>query len=359
MNYTYVDTQEKLKEMCEELSQKKVIAIDIECENNLHHYGSYISIIQISTKEKNWVVDVLTLKEIQLLLDIFKDTNITKIFHDVSFDFRILNHQFKTIPKNVYDTQIAALLIGESAVGLGSLLEKFFSVKKESKFQMADWTKRPINPEMMAYAVKDTAYLIDLKDELDKKIKKLNRVEWLKEELEHLQTKEYEYRELLFDDMKGISKLNLKEKLFAKKIYDLRDTLAKKTDKPPHRMISNKKLMSLAQEPPQTREEWQSMKGMHPKIKAKAPFLYSETQKMPIKKEISQNKERKSYTEQQKQQLQELENTRVKIAKELNLEPYLIMSKEQIHDVVRTKKYDSLRDWQKKLILRETKLFNN
>ncbi len=357
MDYTYIDTQEKLKKMCEELSQEDLIAIDIECENNLHHYGSYISIIQISTKTKNWVVDVLVLKEINPLLDILKDDKITKIFHDVSFDFRILNHEFNTIPKNVYDTQIAALLIGEKAVGLGSLLEKFFSVNKESKFQMADWTKRPINPEMMSYAVKDTAYLIDLKQTIDKKIKELNRVEWLKQELDHLETKDYEYRELLFEDIKGITKLNPTQKLFAKKIYDLRNILAKKTDKPPHRMISNKKIISLGEEPPKTKIGWEQIKGMHPKIKAKAQSLFNEAQKTPLKKETTIKRERKNYSEQQKEQLQELDNVRSKIAQELNLEPYLIMAKDQMHDIVRTKNYESLRPWQKELVLNETKLF--
>ena len=357
MNYRFIKTQKKLKELCEELEKEQVIAIDIECENNLHYYGSYISIIQISAGNKNWVVDVIELKEIEPLKEILEDKNIQKIFHDVSFDLRILKHEFNVDAKNLFDTQIAALLVGERNVGLGSLLEKFFSVKKESKFQMADWTRRPINPDMIKYAVKDTAYLIKLKELLEDKIRKLGREDWLRQELEHLEEKEYEYKELVFEDIKGISKLEPKEKIFAQKIYDVREAIAKKTNKPVHRIMPNKKIIELVQNPPKTKEEWIKLKGMHPAIKGKLETIYFEAKKTPIKQEKKEKRERKNYSEEQKEQLQELENVRVKLGGELEIEPYLIMSKEQVHETVRQKNYDVLRPWQKDLITKETNLF--
>ncbi len=343
--------------MCKILEEEKTIAIDIECENNLHHYGSYISIIQISTKNKNYVVDVIELKEIMPLKKILENNNIQKIFHDVSFDLRILNFEFQIKPKNLFDTQIAALLIGERNVGLGSLLEKFFNVKKESKFQMADWTVRPINPEMMSYAVKDTAYLIQLKDLIETEIKKLGREEWLKEELEHLDEKDYEYRELVFEDMKGITKLTAKEKIFAQKIYDAREIIAKRTNKPIHRIMPNRRIIELAQNPPQEHDGWKKIKGVHPALKAKLETIYYQSKKITPMQTNTIKKDLKKYTEKQKEELQELENIRVKLGEKFNIEPYLIMTKDQVHDIVRNKNYESLRNWQKKLIFQETKLF--
>jgi len=357
IKYKYIDNKQDLKNMCEELEKCEVIAIDLECENNLHHYGSYISIIQITANKKNWVVDVIRLKEIGKLKDIFENKKIQKIFHDVSFDLRILKYEFKVNAKNLYDTQIAALLIGEKNVGLGSLLEKFFLIKKESKFQMADWTIRPINPEMMAYAVKDTAYLIDLKNLIDTKIKELQREEWLRQELEYLEEKNYEYKDLEFEDMKGTSKLLPHEKIFAKKIYDYRETLAKQINKPVHRIMSNKIIIEIATNPPKTKEKWKQLKGIYPPLKAKLPTIYLNSKKIPIKEEPKERRERKNYTEEQKEQLQELESTRIKIGTKHKIEPYLILSKDQIHEVVRKKNYDSLRLWQKELIMKETKLF--
>jgi ribonuclease D len=357
MEYIYVDNEEKLEKTCKELETQKTIAIDLECENNLHHYGSYISIIQISTKEKNWVVDILTVKQIEPLKKILENKEITKIFHDVSFDLRILKHELQIQPKNIFDTQIAALFIGEKNVGLGSLLEKYFSIKKESKFQMADWTIRPINPEMMTYAVKDTLYLIKLKELLETKIEELERTTWLKEELKHLEQKDYDYKEPEFEDLKGISKLNQKEKIFAQKLYEEREKIAQKTDKPAYKIISNKKILEITQNPPKTKEEQTNIKGIHPKIKSLILKTYYEIQKLKIQQEPNQKKERKNYSEEQKTQLQELEDIRVKIGNQLGIEPYLVMTKDQVHEIVRNKNYDSLREWQKELILKETNLF--
>jgi len=359
INYRFIKTQKKLQELCKELENEKVLAIDLECENNLHHYGSYISIIQISNINKNWVVDVLELKKIEPLKEILENPDIIKIFHDVSFDLRILKYELNIKPKNVFDTQLAALLIGEKNVGLASLLEKFFSIKKESKFQMADWTIRPINPDMISYAVKDTAYLIKLKNLLEKKLEELERSSWLKDELKFLEKKDYEYKDLGFEDIKGVSKLNSKEKLFAQKIYEEREVLAKKTDKPAYKIISNKKIIELVLNPPKTKEEFLQIKGIHPAIKGKLPYIYKDVQKTIIKEESKQKKERKNYSEEQKQQLLDLENARVELGKKLGIEPYLIMTKEQVHETVRRKNYEILREWQKQLIKDFNKINEN
>lgn len=357
VKYRFIKTQRKLKELCEELEKHEVIAIDLECENNLHHYGSYISIIQISAGKKNWVVDVIELKEIKPLKEILENKKIQKIFHDVSFDFRILKSELGIEPKNLFDTQIAALLIGERNVGLASLLEKFFSVKKESKFQMADWTKRPINHDMISYAVKDTAYLIPLKNLLEQEIKKLGREEWLRQELEHLEQKDYNQKEFTFEDVKGVSKLEMRQKAFAELIYNEREKIAKKKDKPVHRIISNKKIINVVTNPLKKSEEWKNMKGVHPEMKSKLFEINKEVQRIKISPEPKISRERKNYTETQKQQLQELEDTRVKLGTQLGIEPYLIMSKDQVHETVRQKNYNTLRPWQKDLIKKETKLF--
>ena len=356
VKYRFIKTQTKLRELCEELEKHEVIAIDLECENNLHHYGSYVSIIQISAGNKNWVVDVLELKEIEPLKEILESRKITKIFHDVSFDLRILKSELGIEPKNLFDTQIAALLVGEKNVGLASLLEKFFNVQKESKFQMADWTIRPINPDMISYAVKDTAYLISLKNLLEQKIKELGREEWLRQELEHLEEKDYEQRDLTFEDVKGVSRLEPRQKIFAQLIYDEREKVAKQKDKPVHRIISNKKIIDLVQNPPKE-NEWKTIKAIHPGFKHKLKSLYYQAQNTKIQIEPKTRKERKNYTETQKQQLQELEDARVKIGTEHAIEPYLVMSKEQVHETVRQKNYDTLRPWQRELIQKETKLF--
>ena len=151
VSFTYIDTSKALLEAVMEWQQATELAVDLECENNLHHYGAYISLIQISTKNKNWIIDVLKLAEIKPLIKILENAEIQKIFHDVSFDFRILQDQFSCHPHNVFDTQIAALFLGKEHLGLGDLLKEYFNVDKESKYQMADSTKQPLNTHMLTF----------------------------------------------------------------------------------------------------------------------------------------------------------------------------------------------------------------
>lgn len=241
-NIEYVSTQKELKKVCKRLSSMKTIGVDFECENNLHHYGAYLTLIQISDSEKNYVVDVIELKQLDCLLDIFADSDIEKIFHDVSFDLRILQHQYDASVRNVTDTQMLALLNGEPNIGLESLLKKYFNVDKKSKFQKADWTKRPLSKEMLMYAAGDSSYLIRLKESLYEELKKKNRISWAEEECKHLESLDYTYKEQKPSNMKGYGKLSLVEKSIFTTVFNLREQLAKKVDMPPHFIINNKKL---------------------------------------------------------------------------------------------------------------------
>ena len=129
--FTFIDTPEALKKAANEWANENEFGIDLEMENNLHNYGCYTSIIQISSRSKNWIVDTLALKDISSVVKIFEDPSKLKIFHDVTFDFRLLEQEFKCKPRNIFDTEKAAVFLGKESVGLGSLLKEYFDVEKE------------------------------------------------------------------------------------------------------------------------------------------------------------------------------------------------------------------------------------
>jgi ribonuclease D len=351
----YVDTKEKLISEAKIWNSCPELGIDIECENNLHHYGAYISIIQISSKDKNWVVDIIKLGQIQPLIDVFKNKNIIKIFHDVSFDFRILKKQFNCIPQNVFDTQLAAILLGKHDLGLGSLLHEYFDVKKESKFQMADWTKRPLTPEMINYAIRDTNHLIGLKEVLRKELMAKGRLSWLEEETALINDRDFDYKEGDFFSIKGISKLSGNERAILKKLSDIRELLAKKVNRPVHFIISTGRMVEIAKAPP-TLTEWANMKGVHPIVRSKARMIYEEiliAKKTELK--LPRPAEKKHYSQKQKDEFEKYNVIRDNISEKLGLQKHVVLSKEQIKDIVLTGKYDSLRNWQKPLVMHEVK----
>jgi ribonuclease D len=344
--FTYITTPEQLQEACTIWQKEQELAIDLECENNLHHYGVYIALIQISTKKHHWIIDVLQLQKIDSLLKILKNPRITKIFHDISFDLRIIHYQYRCQPKKIFDTQVAALLLGKEEIGLGALLENYFEIKKERRFQMADWTKRPLNKDMLAYATKDTAYLIQLKALLKNELQKLDRLPWFIEEMCIIEERVWEYQQGSYKDIRGFSTLSEKERSVAKHLFLLREKLAKKVDRPVHFVLNNKKLMEYAQHPP----EWKVVRGVHPIVRNKAHLFYEAVREGKKHKIVLPKKQYKRFTQQQKNYLEKLDQLRQTLAEKLHIKRHLLLNKEQMQQIVITRKTDNLRQWQLKLL---------
>jgi len=354
VNFTLVDTEKKLNDMCSELDLEKILAIDLECENNLHHYGAYISLIQVSTpKKRHFIVDIIALKTMGKLKAIFEDESIQKIFHDISFDLRILGFEFDCHPKNIFDSELAAVFLSKQDIGLGSLLAKYFGFEKKKKYQMADWTKRPLSADMLLYASTDTVYLIGLRKQLIKELKEKNLYKWFEEELDFLEEKKLIHKEPDYYDIKGFSKLSDVAKTILKNLFTLREKIAKKTDKPPHFIMNNRKMIEIAKAPPLSIATWQKISGVHPAVKRQAKLFFdtvnrskSNVEKFPVAKS-------KRYNQEQRNHFALLNRVREKIAKKTGLKAHLILNKDQMQDIVLTNELNSLRNWQKKLVEEE------
>ena len=349
-DFEYVENQDSLIRCCKKLKFEKELGVDIECENNFHHYGVYISIIQISTPTENFIVDVLKLKEIFPLIEVLENKDIIKIFHNVDFDFRILGKQFDCRPKNIFDTQQAAVFLGKKDLGLGALLCEYFNIEKHKHFQKADWTTRPINKDMLSYAVKDSLYLIKLRHILQDELKKIHKLEWIKEEFKSIELKLWEYPSFSFKSIKGYKSLTDKERGILKEIFNVREIIAKRVNKPVHFIIINKNLLGIIKNPPNKIIFWKNLRGVHPAVRENAhKFFYAiqEGQKHEI---VIERVKRLKYTEKQKKQISELSVLREEIGHKLGLSPHLIMSKDQMKEMVIHQNLDSLKDWQRKVL---------
>lgn len=351
--FTYVETDSELKKAADEWSNENILGIDIECENNLHHYGEQISLFQISTRKKNWLVDAIPIKNFEPLIEVLINPNIRKLFHDVSFDLQMIEREFKCKTKGIFDTELAAELLGKKEIGLGSLLKEYFGIEKESKFQKADWLKRPLTKEMREYAIKDSLYLIKLHDLFVNDLKEKNRLEWADEEFRHIESKDYYHKSNGFMDMKGLRTFSETERAILKRLYTIRERLAKKVGRPVHFILNTKKMKDLAVKPP-TLKQWQQMKGVHPIVKKNAKQFDEAVQKGLKEKLVMKQLPKKRYSNSQRKHIELLNETRLKIAEKMEISGHLILNKDQIQDIVLTGNNRSLRDWQKKLLC-----FNN
>ncbi len=354
--FTYIDTQEALDMAGRQWTASPDVGVDLECENNLHYYGAFISLIQVSSREQHWIVDVLRLKQVEPVLKMLENASIQKIFHNANFDIRILHHQFKCRPRNIFDTEIAALLLGRRETGLGSLLQHFFGVKKEQHFQMADWTRRPLTGDMIEYALKDTMYLIPLRDILENELREKNRLSWAVEEFKIIEEGNLTYEEKTYLDFPGIKQLSDRERFVLKHLFSLRKRMAERINRPPYFIMKTKRLTELVTNPPNSLNGWENLRGVHPIVRAEAKLFFDAVMQGKRKEITPKTAKTRKYTQKQKDDLDRLSELRNKIAEELGIQKHLILNREQMQDIILTGTLHSLRQWQKNLLTGQYKI---
>lgn len=164
---TFVDTLDGVKSMLAELKTADAIAIDLE-HHDAHSYHGIVCLMQISTRNKDWIVDTLKpwREELQILNEVFADPAILKVLHGSSMDIIWLQRDFGLYIVGLFDTYHASVALGYQKKSLKFLLEKFIGLQAEKKYQMADWRVRPLLPAMFDYARSDTHYLLYIFDHL-------------------------------------------------------------------------------------------------------------------------------------------------------------------------------------------------
>ncbi|KAI1067027.1 hypothetical protein LB506_004169 [Fusarium annulatum] len=162
---TFVDTYEGILEMLEELKGAKEIAIDLE-HHDFRSYVGLVSLMQISTREKDWIVDTLQpwRHKLEVLNQVFTDPNIVKVFHGAYMDMVWLQRDLGLYVNGLFDTFFACEQLHYPAKSLAYLLSKFVDFDADKQYQLADWRIRPLPEEMMYYARSDTHYLLYIYD---------------------------------------------------------------------------------------------------------------------------------------------------------------------------------------------------
>ncbi|KAF5714173.1 Exosome complex exonuclease rrp6 [Fusarium mundagurra] len=162
---TFVDTYEGVLEMLEELKGAKEIAIDLE-HHDFRSYVGLVSLMQISTREKDWIVDTLQpwRHKLEVLNQVLTDPNIIKVFHGAYMDMVWLQRDLGLYVNGLFDTFFACEQLHYPAKSLAYLLSKFVDFDADKQYQLADWRIRPLPEEMMYYARSDTHYLLYIYD---------------------------------------------------------------------------------------------------------------------------------------------------------------------------------------------------
>ncbi len=253
----WVDGNDKLQEMCNQLSGVATVAIDTEFIRTDTFYPK-IALIQISNGEQCWLVDVLAIDQFASLKALLEDPDRTLIFHACAEDLEVLDHALDIRPVNIFDTQIAAGIANIGyCMGYARLVSSMFDVELDKQETRSDWLKRPLTDRQLDYAAIDVLYLHRIYDILSKSLEQQQRQEWFAEETAAMfemaagrkDNSDYYLR------VKGAWRLQANSLNALRRLCDWREDTARALDKPRSHIIKDTILLEIARRMPTAEEQ--------------------------------------------------------------------------------------------------------
>ena len=253
--YALIDREAAWQALLPEIRGASALAVDMEADG-FHRYPEQVSLIQVGLPDgRLLLLDPLVLKDLSGLGAALADPSLLTIFHSASYDVRALDRDFGFRIGALYDTSIAAQLLGIERTGLANVLLEVLGVEMDNKskrLQRMDWSTRPLPEDAMAYAADDVAWLLALKEALAARIAALGREAWVAEECQRLSEVRHEPPVSPAEaclTMKGARDLSPQGRAVLRELYVFREAEALAMGRPPHYVMHNQALLALAEAP--------------------------------------------------------------------------------------------------------------
>ena len=247
-----VETESRLAEVVARVSGAPRVAVDLE-SNGFFRYHERVCLVQIAAAGTAFLIDPLAMDDLRPLGALLGDPSVEKVFHAADYDLRSLDRDWGFHVGSLFDTSIAAALVGSSQLGLKPVVEEHLDVElaKNPKLQRSDWTKRPLSSEALKYAADDVLHLARLRDVLSARLEKLSRLEWAREEFARLASVRHTPadRESAFLSTKGGRDLDGRGLAVLRSLFQFREGEASRLDRPLFKVIQDAALVRLSAEP--------------------------------------------------------------------------------------------------------------
>lgn len=305
-------------------------AMDMEADS-LHRYYEKISLLQFTDGEDHKLIDPLAIEDVAPLKEFLKDAELW--MHGADYDITMLRRDLGVVPPIIWDTQIAARLLGVRKFGYANLVEHYLGVELSKSSQKADWAQRPLTDKMKEYALNDVAYLKPMVNILLEKLHELGRYDWFVESCAWARAKVLE-RPVEKEDpwrVAGAGRLNAKGLAFLKALWYWRDAEAREWDRPTFMVCGNKQLLAwvanlLAKKTPQLPKHYRTKRRQN-FFKAIDEVLEMPEENYPQR---SKRGEKRVKDEAFEARVDALISQRDTVAESLDIEPSLIASRSVI-----------------------------
>ncbi|HEY6098292.1 MAG TPA: ribonuclease D, partial [Anaeromyxobacter sp.] len=255
-----------LSRLAEALRGEPAVALDSE-SNSFHVYRERVCLLQVSTREHDYVVDPLAV-DVRPLGEVLCDGRET-VLHGADYDVRCLRREYGWRLPRLFDTMAAARRLGRSGLGLAALVAAQFGVHLSKAHQRSDWGRRPLTPDQLAYAALDTHYLLPLRDLLAGELETRAALEEARREFDRIAA--VEPRAKVFDPdgwrrLKGARELDPAGRKVLAALWVAREEAASAADRPPFKVLAEQTMLELARRRPRTPAELERFPGVTPAV---------------------------------------------------------------------------------------------
>jgi ribonuclease D len=261
----YINTPDQLAKLCEQIKKESWLALDTEFLREKTYYPKFC-LLQIATPDWVACIDPIALPMLDDLFEAIYNPAIVKVFHSCRQDLEIFYQSTGKLPAPIFDTQVAAPLLGfQDNPGYAMLVSSLLSINLNKAHTRADWSKRPLTEAQIEYAADDVIYLCQIYQIMVQKLTELGRIDWLKHDFAEL-TNPALYTvapEQAWFKIKGKNKLTGKQLSIIQTLAQWREKTAQSEDRPKSWLLRDELLFDLAKLQPETVEELASVRGMN------------------------------------------------------------------------------------------------
>ena len=259
----YISTYEELSAFCERAARFDAIAVDTEFLRE-RTYHPRLCLVQVATPDECVVIDVIAIDNLAPLAILMRDEGTVKVFHACSQDMEVLNYTLGALPAPIFDTQVAAAFLGERMqASYNGMVHAFCGVTLPKSESLTDWSRRPLTPEQIEYALDDVRYLIKAYDVIMERLDKSGRASWVLDEIKPLTDRSHYVvdRRVAFKRVKRVNSLTRRQLAVARELAAWREDRAERRNIPRKWVMSDDTLLALVKRNPMRVEEFRSIRG--------------------------------------------------------------------------------------------------
>lgn len=264
----YIANQEALQAFVERARSSSVLAVDTEFLREKTYYAK-LCLLQLATDEEVAIVDPFAVDDLSVLAPLFTDGGIVKLLHAGGQDLEIILREVGVLPQHIFDTQIAAALLGYTQqIGYAALVHAECGVSLKKADSFTDWSRRPLSSSQLEYAADDVVYLPKLYESMRTALEKKGRLSWLEHDFEELcDPARYAPREReRFRRLKRASQLSRRQLSAAREFAAWREMEAQRRDVPRKWVVTDEQVVEACRREARTIDELFMVRGMRERL---------------------------------------------------------------------------------------------